>query len=273
MDRTLIDKKYNECKKLIEEAHYSKAIPLIKELIHEVSTEYLYKDKRYYSFNHILETYYYAYFLKDVSRLNYTDYNINAMYRLFGFALLKVNRLDEAIMAYNNGLDWNPVDLDTLLQLGELYKMTGNIKSLRKVSFEAYKFCCSRATLARFYRNLGYYYLESYKPEIARALYLYSNIYFETENATNELSFIADSLKDTKNDLSLKELQDILTKENIPLGPDSDTLGITYRVGQLEMDNKNYENAADCFAMVYDLTMDEEVKVLLDAASEKIENK
>ena len=195
------------------------------------------------------------------------------MYRLLGFALMKVNRLDEAIMAYNHGLDWNPVDLDTLLQLGELYKITNNIKSLRKVSFEAYNFCCTRATLARFYRNLGYYYLEEYKPEIARALYLYSNIYFKTDNADNELKVINEATKEAKNDLSLKELQSILEGEKIPLGPNSDTLGITYSVGQIEMDNQNSENAADCFAMVYDLTMDEEVLTLLKKADSMIKNK
>lgn len=272
MDNLHIDKRYEECKKLIEQQHYSKSIPLIKELIEEISAPYLNTGERYYSFNHILETYYYAYFLKDVSKLNYTEYNINAMYRLLGYALMKVNRLDEAVMAYNNGLNWNPVDLDTLLQLGELYKMTNNIKSLRKVSFEAYNFCCSRATLARFYRNLGYHYLESYKPEIARVLYMYSNIYFETENAVNELKFISETLKDSTDNIPLKDMQEILEKEKIPLGPNSDTLGITFRVGQIEMDNGNFENAADCFAMVYDLTMDEEVKALLDRATAKLNN-
>lgn len=267
-----IDQKFEQCKKLIEQEHYSKAIPALKEVISEVSNLYINSDDKYLSFNHILETYYYAYFLKDVSKIKYTDYNINAMYRLLGFALMKVNRLDEAIMAYNHGLDWNPVDLDTLLQLGELYKMTNNIKSLRKVSFEAYNFCCTRATLARFYRNLGYYYLEQYKPEIARALYMYSNIYFQTENADNELKFINQATKEDNN-YTLKELQSILENEKIPLGPNSDTLGITYRVGQIEMDNKNFENAADCFAMVYDLTMDEEVEALLKKADSMINNK
>lgn len=269
MDIELIDKKFEECKKLVTEEHYSKAIPLIREVIDEVSSWYLAKEGKYLSFNHTLETYYYAYFCKDVSKLNYTEYNINAMYRLLGFALMKVGRNDEAIMAYNRGLDWNPVDLDTLLQLGELYKATGNIKSLRKVSFEAYNFCCSRATMARFYRNLGYYYLESLKPEIARALYSYSNIYFETENAHNELNFIKESLKDNT-EYNLGQLQEIIKKEDIPLGPNSDTLGITFRVGQIEMDNGNYQNAADCFAMVYDLSCDEEVKVLMEEAISKI---
>lgn len=267
-----IDEKYEKCKVLIEQEHFSKAIPLLKEVIN--ASEYIYSgtNERYLSFNHILETYYYAYFLKDVSKLNYTEYNINAMYRLLGYALMKVNRLDEAVMAYNHGLDWNPVDLDTLLQLGELYKMTNNIKSLRKVTFEAYNFCCSRATLARFYRNLGYYYLEEYKPEIARVLYMYSNIYYNTEQADNELKFIIQATKQNKRDMSLKEMQDILKEEKIPLGPNSDTLGITYRVGQIEMDSHNYENAKDCFAMVYDLTMDEEVKELMDKAAHMLKN-
>lgn len=264
--------KFEECKKLVEKQHYSKAIPILKEIIDNTCKKYLEKNDRYFSFNHILETYYYVYFFKDVSKLNYTLENINSYYRLYGFALMKVNRIDEAIMAYNKGIDWNPVDLDILMQLGELYKVSKNIKSLRKVSFEAYKLCCTRATLARFYRNLGYYYLESYKPEISRALYTYSNIYFETENAKSEIEFLDKATPKLSKNYTVKELQEIIAAEDIPLGPDSNTLGITFRVGQIEFDNHNYQNAADCMAMVYDLTEDSEAKQLMEKAISMLNN-
>lgn len=270
MNQAEINRQFNECKLLVEQEHYSKAIPIIKAIIDTVSSKYVGQEVRYYSFNHILETYYYAYFFKDVSKLNYTEENINSYYRLYGFALMKVNRLDEAIMAYNAGLDWNPVDLETLMQLGELYKLSKNFKSLRKVSNESYKLCCTRATLARYYRNLGYYYLESYKPEVARALYTYSNIYFETENAKTEISFLDKAQPQYAKEMSVKELQAIIQQEGIPLGPDSNTLGITFRVGQIELDNGNYQNAADCMAMVYDLTEDDEAKQLMETAISKL---
>lgn len=263
-----IIKRYDYCKELVEKKDYRNATGSIKELIDLTEPYYLEKSKkeniRYMSFNHILETYYYAYFFKDVSKLNYTDYNISGFYRLYGFCLMKLEKNEDAIMAYNKGLDWNPVDLDTLMQLGELYKITGNIKAVRKVSNEFYKLCCTRATLARYYRNLAFYYLETHNIQMAAALYLYSNIYYETENALSELKFIESILNQPVKDYSLSELQELLKKEDIPLGPNSDTLGITYRVGQIEADAGNTTNACDCFAMVYDLTQDLEVKAQLD---------
>lgn len=54
-----------------------------------------------------------------------------------------------------------------------------------------------------------------------------------------------------------------LKKEDIPIGPHPDTLGITYRAGQLELLKGCRDNARDCFAMVYDLTLEEEIKELL----------
>ena len=86
----------------------------------------------------------------------------------------------------------------------------------------------------------------------------------------NYTYYMSPNFKKDNTEYNLSQLQEIIKKEDIPLGPNSDTLGITFRVGQIEMDNGNYQNAADCFAMVYDLSCDEEVKVLMEEAISKI---
>ncbi len=276
LDEKSINKKYTLCKELITKKDYKAARNNLLELIDMVEPIYISPAKKYFCFNHIIESYYYSYFHKDDSELNYAMHNVNDYYRLLGFVYMHLERLDDAVMAYNKSLVYNPVDLDTYFQLGELYKKQSNLRALKKASFELYNYCCSRATIAHFYRNLGFYYLETKRPKEAMALYIYSNIFYETKQAVSELEFLKASLTLTdeyeaalRNDI--KALQKILTDLEIPTGPNPDTIGITYRVGQLERDAFRYENAYDCFSMVYDLTLDEEVKSELVKLKNKID--
>ncbi len=259
-----MDELYSQAKELIKDKNYKEAIDVLKKLITEAESQYKGLEGKVFSFNHILETYYYAYFKKDVSKIEYTDYNINAFYRMLGFAQMHMDKHIDAITSYDKALKWNPVDLDTYLQLAELYKKVENLEGEKRVTLESYNYCCTRSTMARFYRNMGFYYLQKYMPDVAGALYVYSNIYYETEYAHNELDFIAKATQKEIPDYDIGSLQKILSDNDIPIGPNSDTIGITYRVGQLELEAGNKDAARDCFMMVYDLTQDEEVKQILE---------
>lgn len=247
---------------LIKEENYKAAIPLLKELCEGIDKKY--ENQKVFSFNHILESYYYVCFFKDDSNLTYAEHNINSYYRMLGFCNMKIGKNIDAVYAYNKALTYNPVDLDTMLQLGELYKKIGNLEMLYEVTLKAYNYCSTRATMARFYRNLGFYFLEKYEPDTALVLYQYSNIYCETTAANNELKYIASALNTPIKNYDLKYMQDVLNEKQIPLGPNPDTIGITYRVGQLELAANNIDSAKDCFTMVYDITNDDEVLEILN---------
>lgn len=254
---------YRKAKEKIKEKNYREAVSVLTELTSRAEERYKNCSGKRFSFNHILEVYYYAYFKKDVSKLEYTDCDINAFYRMLGFAQMHLDRHIDAIKSYDMAIKWNPVDLDTYLQLGELYKKGKNLEALKKVTSELYNYCCTRATMARFYRNMGFYYLEKSDPETAGVLYTYSNIYYHTEHADRELEFVARALQRDAFSYPLSYMQQVLDGKQIPKGPNSDTIGITYRVGQLELEAGNLDNARECFMMVYDLTQDEEVEKIL----------
>jgi len=266
--KTRIEAQYNKVKELVNGAHYEDALGEISLILQEV--EKIYENQPdSYNFSHILEVYFFSYFkqyldqIKDCN-VNYCDYDMNGMYRLKGSILIKLNRLEEAILSFDHALKWNPVDLDSLFEICEMYKVVGRIDSVKKIAMESYNYCCTRATMARFYRNLGFYYLEKYKPDIAIALYQYSNIYYQTESADKELAYISKALGKTIDRLSVTSLQETLNSIKIPSGPNPDTLGIAYRVGHIMLDEGDKAAAGDCFTMVYDLTMDEEIKTLLE---------
>ena len=66
-------------------------------------------------------------------------------------------------------------------------------------------------------------------------------------------------------------MQEILDKNEVEPGPDSKTIGIIYRVGELMMNDKDYKLARDCFSIVYDITQETQLKTLLDELDKDLE--
>lgn len=255
---------YEEVKELIKAGEFVTAKTIMETILAAVEGAYEEnEDSLYMSFNHVMELYIYSYYYKPVKEVRFADIPYNEYYRTYGFVLAQLELFDEAQKAYKNAITWNPVDLDSILSIAEVYKFQNNLEQFLKTTKQIHRFACTRATMARFYRNAAYYYLETLKPEVARALYVYSNIFFDTENANNELTYIEKALNTPTPEYSLAMLQEILKENEIEIGPDSVTIGIIYRVGQMMMEDGDKELAKDCFSIVYDITQDTEVKELL----------
>ena len=131
---------------------------------------------------------------------------------------------------------------------------------MKKIADAMYPFCYTRNDIAAYYRFLGCYYLEGYKPDMAEALYQYSNFFYETEMAREELVFLAAARKKEIKSASAEKLQKYLAENKIYVMPKQETLGILYQVAKKEWvaDNKAY--AKILFLYLYQLTADEEVK-------------
>ena len=216
------------------------------------------------SLNHVMEYYIYATFFNPKDAVEVSDRPYGRYFREYGDLLMSKERFKAAEAAYKDAISWNPVDLDSILGLAECYKHLNMLERYLIVTKEAYRYCCTRATMARYYRNMGYYYVSKYEPEVARCCYLYSNIYFHTDNADSELKYLEEALKDKTPDMTIAQMQEVFKEKDIEPGPNPDTIGIVYRVGELMMEDKEYALARDCFSIVYDITREEQLEKLLD---------
>ena len=126
-------------------------------------------------------------------------------------------------------------------------------------TIESYRYCCTRAELAIYYRNLGYYYLEKYQPDLAAALYQYSILYYESKQAESEIAFLNKAMKKEMQKSDIGQLQKIIMEAGIPLEADSTTLGLIFKAGEEAEKKKSYGQALDCYKMVYDLSNDKEI--------------
>ena len=275
---------YEEFKKLYESGENEKAAEMMKELLENLENNINVrkagsvskndviaiggdKDSQkdiYISLNHVMEYYIYAYYFKPEVDVKCTELPYNEYYRTYGALCMTLGKYNAAKEAYIHAIEWNPVDLDSILGLAECYKYIGKLERYIAVTVQGYRYCCTRATMARYYRNMGYYHLSKYKTDIARACYIYSNIYNHTDNADSELKYLESALNDKTPKLDIKTMQKIFDENGIEPGPQSDTIGVIYRVGELMMHDNDNKLAKDCFSIVYDITQEKALEALIN---------
>ena len=308
MDYTKLNElksQYGDYEEVFNSGDYDKAADILMKVLDVIELEY--EDKRkagmldndlnvrksegtdtiWLCTNHIMEYYIYACYFEPEMDVKMPELPIAEYYRTYAELCVKLQKYKRAEDAYKNALCWNPVDLDSYLGLAECYKYLNMITRYLDITKQAYRFCCTRATMARFYRNMGFYYLSSYNTDMAEACYTYSNIYYHTDNADSELEYIKNALAAAKNNenkdsinkdedvitkeevnengqkYTIKQMQEMFDKEHVEPGPDSKTIGIIYRVGELMLQDKEYRLAKDCFMIVYDITNEQQLEGLI----------
>ena len=219
MDYTKLNElksQYGDYEEVFNSGDYDKAADILMKVLDVIELEYEDKrkagmldndlnvrksegtDKIWLCTNHIMEYYIYACYFEPQQEILMPELPIAEYYRTYADLCVKLQKYKRAEDAYKKALCWNPVDLDSYLGLAECYKYLNMMSRYLDVTKQAYRFCCTRATMARYYRNMGFYYLSSYNTDMAKACYTYSNIYYHTDNADSELNYIENALKEAK---------------------------------------------------------------------------
>lgn len=220
------------------------------------------KGKNYRSFNHIVEAYLYAYFV-NADDYEYTSVNMAHLYQKLASLYEAEKQNEKAIKAYQKALEWNGADVEVLFGLIATYEHQGRWKEVAQYAMMSHPYLCTRADLAHFYRSIGRYYLETYQPETAQVIYRYSQFFYETKQAENEICYIEEALKKKRPECSIQEMQRVLRKEEVPEGPNDITVAIIYKVAECEHLAGRLDKAIECYRLVYDLTGDKEVESIL----------
>lgn len=95
---------------------------------------------------------------------------------------------------YEKALQLNPVSTEIYWKLIDIDFRLNKLEDLHARTEEVYPYLCTRAEMAHYYRWLGYYYLETYKPELSEALYRYSTLFSKNEQAEHEITYLEAAL-------------------------------------------------------------------------------
>jgi len=252
----------------IKMRNFDKALVLIESVIKNMEDTGLYinDDKNnYYYFNNLLERLLYMETFKPEKEIRQIPENYSEVYFSYGNILFEVKRYDEAKIVLEKAISYNPVNTVYLFEIGEIYKINKDWEIFLKINRDCLKYAYSNKSIARCYRNFGYYYFEMEKYEIAMALY-YLSINFDHEDkiAYSEIMYISE-----KTGLEIKapdpqSVINILEDNDIKFGADNLILSIAYSIGREAQKTNQNEIAKFYFNIVYELTKDDEIKKIID---------
>lgn len=247
----------------LEKKDYRDAFSRYRMIIKEAETIYEKEGGRFYSFEHPLDVVLFRYFQTAEDAFQEAELPMSRFYRKLGITQIHLKDYEGALRSFDASSHWNPADADMMLRVAELHKRAGRPDSARKAADDAYHYCFTRAEMARYYRCYGFFYLEKYKPELAAALYQYSMLYYPSQSAEQELTFLYRAMNKDPEKLSTEQLIDTLNDLGLPLGPDNTTIGLIYQFGMQSLEGGSRDLAKQCLSLVYDITADEETAALL----------
>ncbi len=208
---------------------------------------------------HISEVFLYEYYCLGDDEYELTDVDTLTPHKERAKELMLSGNYSKSQKEWLDAHFENPVDMESILGIILCCKQLGDTEGEYSYTTESYNYCCTRAELAAYYRNFGWYYLEKYNPELSAACYLYSKYFEESQQADAELEFLEKAIGKKVSAKDLSQIQNILKENNIPTEANPITLALLYKAAEEAQEAGDKAQALDCYRMVYDLTEDEEV--------------
>lgn len=216
------------------------------------------------SFDHVMEYYLYRwYFPDDDKEIRFASVPYSSYYLQVGSEKLKDGKPHAAYKYFQKAESWNPVSLTAKLASAEALKQQNKLKPYLKKTQEAHRYCLTRAETARYYRNAGFYFVETYKPDAARACYIRANNYFHSQNADLELKYLETALKDTTPAMTDEEIDRLLSAAGIYTRPDETSIQVVCHAGYEMIRTGHPQEAEDCFEVASDISRDETLLSLI----------
>lgn len=224
---------YNEqiikIKKIIQNKEYSVAEEKLLSLIESATTKNIEDaNNTHYSFNNYIETLLFWNTYRPEKKNIDPDINYAQVYYYLGFINIEQKNYGKALEYLQKGLQWNPLDVTLIFEVAAIYRMTGNIERFKAEIEKAHPFIYDSSYMAKYYRELGWYYVEKRVFDLANALYTQSIGFFDTEIARNELGFIAKQENREPRFSTKEEIKKLFTDYNIWSGFNRNTINLIY---------------------------------------------
>jgi tetratricopeptide (TPR) repeat protein len=161
---------------------HRKALEIIEALIKKIEEMGFYKDDQvseYHCFNNILEEILYKELFKPEKTIRQIPNYYATAYFMYGQLLFEHKKFVEARKPLEIAGKYNPFDTNSKIELAETYKVEKNWDKYLSINKQVYECAYTNEDLCRYYRNLGYYYIEQENYELAISLYIMSILFLD----------------------------------------------------------------------------------------------
>lgn len=185
--------------------------------------------------------------------------NIAEVYFFLGYIEYENKNCEKAIEYLDKGLEWNPVSVQIMSEKINVYRSMGDWEKYRVEIEKAHEFIYEVPLMAKYYRDLGFYYTEKGMFDVSNALYSYSRYFVDDELVRNELMYIAQQEHREPRFSTMEEIEYLFKKYNIPQGISNNIIQIIYGEYQrLLKDNPNIPVTKYLARVLYDITKDKQ---------------
>ena len=220
-------------------------------------------ELRTYSFKSDDEILVYLSICGDKEKFRICPYNFSLLYYVNAIINLRLKNYKVARHNFVKALRWNPMDLTALYEMVETYQLEEDNHRFYQEILKAMEITYKRSYLARAYKMLGQYFLNENKLEQALALYGHSTYY---NNDKNVIEFMKQL--EEKHQIKYKNqnvvLLDVCNEYNIALGGSEKLLSCLVDFYGYLINSEDLDSAYNLLKVIYDLTLDEEIKKNLD---------
>jgi tetratricopeptide (TPR) repeat protein len=264
-----VEETIEEADAQMNKRNFLNALGIIEELIKNIENSGWYKEdseSEYFNFGNQLEEILYNELYKPEKEIKQIPENYAGVYFRHGVLLFELEKFDEAKIALESANKYNPIRIDILFELSEVYKMKNDWENYLKINNKCMDYAYSAKAIARCYRNFGFYYIEQENYELATALFQFSLLFEPNqENAKEELIYIIKKTGKIIEKPNMEKNIELIKSNNIQIGANKLVLNIAYHLGKAAQ-KINYTDIAKYYLeIVYDLTYDDEIKKEIEA--------
>ena len=262
-------------KGLIKNKDYEKAENTLLDLITQSNNKVIEDENNtYYSFNNYIEILIFWYMYKPEKKNICPDINYSEIYYYLGFINIETKNYGKAQEYFKKGLEWNPMDVSIMFENAYLYRMLGDIERYKAEIEKTNPFIYEIGYMAKYYRELGWYYVEKKSFDLANALYTQSLAFYETDMAKRELEFIAKSENRKARLSTAEEMQKLFRDYNITFGFNRNTVDIIIdEYNRLYNENPQPDVINFISKKLYDITLDDKYMTFYELKDENTETK
>ncbi len=259
-DNGEVAEKTKKAEKEIFDGNYAEAVKIIETIIPNICAEG--QDGGNFdcvSLNNLFEMYVYTEIYKKGRLVKPTKFNFSYIYKLYGFSLFKLSKDNEAKKAYEDALFWNPVGVDLMLDLSEILYLNKQYKNFIELVKNILKYSYDINQISLCYYNLGRYYGETEKLDLAVNMYILSHYFKPNKAALKKLQKITMEKGIEINPLSAEEMKKICDEADIQMGVNPDIVKLAASAGTNAKKQGNIEAAKYFYDILFSLTGDKAV--------------
>ncbi|MBQ6813661.1 MAG: hypothetical protein IJP12_03390 [Methanobrevibacter sp.] len=271
--------------RLVSENNYEEAYEISKDVV-DLNKEYIEGE---YVFKNLLEELLFQVLInKEIKKkyplmLDYSD-----LYANYGKVLFHFEEFDDAKRSFELSKKYNPVNVKANMGLCEIFKRENNPDEFYRLAMESFKIAYFREDLAKSFKNLSYYFLRIAENErnienayenikISICLKKMSIEFDESNDDLDELNKVLNNfdkeMVDSYENMSDADAKDFLKSKGLPYEAGIEIITICKNIGFQLDESKKVVPALFYFNIAYDLTHDEDIKLVIDDLNEKIERK